>query len=229
MKVLITGHSSLVSQAIALSRLTLGDEVYMTSRTLGNPFDPRIKLIAFDLQNPDVAAISSQNFQGVVLSAMSHTPAIKSFAKTPLDGEYLDFFRMNVEGNMHLLKAMLPSMVEKNLGRIVYISSMTVKHPMTGYSLYAAAKSAMESITASIAFEYGKSNITANTVRLGIVETERNRRYRERFHDEMVKNISLGRLATPQDIAELVDPLLSAKCYANGAIFEASGGLFIPN
>ncbi len=229
MKVLITGHSSLLAQSIAAARLELGDEVFMTSRDSTIPVDPRITIIPFDLNAPEFSTLVTQDFDAVILNAMTATPSLKTFHKIGLEEENLIFLRANIEGNIRLLQALLPQMVKKEFGRIVYISSMIATHPMAGYSLYGAIKSAMESIIGSIAFEYGKYNITANIIRPGIIATERNRKFREKFHELMTKNISLKSIGTPEQIVEAIHPLLSKSCYIQGAKIEVSGGLFIPN
>jgi 3-oxoacyl-[acyl-carrier protein] reductase len=229
MKVLISGHSSLIAQAIAKARLEMGDDVFMTSRGETTKFDPRITIIPFDLKNPDLSPFVTLSFDAVVLCAMTSTPGLKTFHKTPLEGETLEFLRCNIEGNIQLLQIVLPHMVKQEFGRIVYISSMIATNPMAGYSIYGAIKSAMESTIRSVAFEYGKHNITANTLRAGIIATERNKKFRDKFEDQMTKNISLKTIGTPEQIAEAIHPLLSKNCYIQGTQVEVSGGLFIPN
>lgn len=229
MKVLITGHSSLLAQSIAASRLERGDEVFMTSRNSIEEVDKRITVLPFDLGAPEFSKLIAQNFDALILSAMTATPTLKTFHKIDMDGENLDFLRNNIEGNIKLLQAILPHMIEKKFGRIVYISSMIAAHPMAGYSIYGAIKAAMESTIQSIAFEYGKYNITANTIRPGIIATERNRKFREKHLDQMTKNISLKNIALPSQIVEAIHPLLSMNCYIQGAKIDVSGGLFIPN
>lgn len=229
MKVLITGHSSHVAQALAKARLQMGDEVFMTSRSPIEPFHKDVTILPLDLKNPDLSSLQGLSFDAVVLNAMTATPPLKTFHKLDLEGENLDFLRANIEGNLKLLGVLLPPMMEKKFGRIVYISSMIAAHPMKGYSHYGLIKAAMESAVRSIAFEYGKYNITANTVRPGIIATERNRKFRERYEEEMTKNISLKAIASPEQIVEVIHPLLSKTCYVQGTEIEVSGGLFIPN
>lgn len=230
MKLLITGHSSLFSRAMALSRLNLGDEVFMTSRSDAKAFDERIKILPYDFSSPDVTPFMNLKLDGVILSAMSETPALKKFHKLSLDDQdQLTFIRENIEGNVRLLQAILPGMVERKFGRLVYISSMIAVHPMSGYSTYGMIKSCLESMMKSIAFEYGENNITSNVLRPGILATDRNAKFRKRFEGKLEERISLKKIATPEQITEAIHPLLSKDCYIQGEAINVSGGLFVPN
>jgi 3-oxoacyl-[acyl-carrier protein] reductase len=230
MKILVTGASSKISQEIAAYFETKNHQVICSTSQKENLSKNQV---FFDLSNPNSPDfetwLSAQKLDVLILNAATPTTAIKTTHKIPFKNAS-EFLKSNIEGNLYLLQKTLPLFVDNKFGRIIFISSQTVAHPLPGYSIYAAAKAALESIMRSISVEYGKYNITANTLRLGIIKTDRNLRFRERdgAEDSMVSKIALGRLGEPGDINVMIEALLSPTSYVTGTVIDVSGGLHIP-
>lgn len=81
-------------------------------------------------------------------------------------------FAVNVFGPAHLIARAWPIFLQQNRGCIVNVSSMATLDPFAGLSAYAAAKSALESLTRSIVNERGDADIRAFTVAPGAIETD---------------------------------------------------------
>ncbi len=118
-------------------------------------------------------------------------------------------------------------MLKKKLaGRIVNITSVVGLMGNPGQTNYAAAKAGVLGFTMALAREIGSRGITVNAVAPGYVETAMTAGLNEEQKNALSKEIVLGRLGTPADIAGAVLYLASdAAAYVTGTCLNVSGGL----
>ncbi|MFN7454142.1 MAG: SDR family NAD(P)-dependent oxidoreductase [Pseudobdellovibrionaceae bacterium] len=229
MRVLITGAQSDISQALKTHFQYKEHEVFMTTSQSAQP--PEI--FHFDLSrpelSPDLEKFIKQGVDALVLNAATPTYRIGSLEK--IDFTELDqFIRANIQGNLFLLQKILPIMRVRNFGRIIFVSSQTAVFPVTGYSVYGASKSAMETVMKYVASEYGEHNITANSLLLGVIHTKRNDKYirRSSIKERMLGSIALKRLGRPEDLFHVMDALLDKNSYIQGTVIDVAGGMSAP-
>jgi 3-oxoacyl-[acyl-carrier protein] reductase len=112
-------------------------------------------------------------------------------------------------------------------GRIVNISSVAARAPVGGGSVYAATKAALEALTRCHAAELGPNRVTVNAVAPGTTETDMLRAgLPEDVQQHMIRNTALGRLGTPEDIADVVAFLASDDGrWVTGQFINVDGGL----
>lgn len=112
-------------------------------------------------------------------------------------------------------------------GRIINFSSSVVGMYGPGYGHYAASKAGVEAMTHVASKELGKRKITVNAVAPGPVETELFMTGKsEELVQNIIRNIPLGRLGQPDDIASVVSFLASTESgWINGQILRANGGM----
>ena len=114
-------------------------------------------------------------------------------------------------------------------GSVINISSVASTKPMPNAVIYAATKSAVDSITRGLAKELGARKIRVNTIAPGGVETEGTHRIGvigSDFEKQMVAETPLGRLGQPEDIAQVAVFLASEDSqWLTGERITASGGL----
>ena len=113
-------------------------------------------------------------------------------------------------------------------GCIINISSVHQAIPKPHYVPYATSKAGLEMMTKTMALELAKDNIRANIVAPGATDTDMNRELRENKAEleKVIKRIPIGRVATSDEVANVVEFLASDKAsYVTGATFFVDGGM----
>jgi NAD(P)-dependent dehydrogenase (short-subunit alcohol dehydrogenase family) len=140
-------------------------------------------------------------------------------------------FEVNVYGAIYCARAALRRMARGaggSGGVIVNVSSIAATTGSPGeYVHYAASKAAIDAFTIGLAKEAGSDGVRVNAVQAGTTDTGIHARAGIPERPAMVaRNAPLGRVATPEDIAEAILWLASDKAgYASGAILRVGGGL----
>ena len=142
------------------------------------------------------------------------------------EAQFDALFDTHVKGVFFLTQALLPVLADG--GRIVNFSSGLTRVSFPGFAAYAAAKGAVEILTAYMAKEFGARGITANTVAPGAIETDflgRAVRDMPDLNRQFADMTALGRVGLPDDIGPMVASLLGPdNRWVNGQRIEVSGG-----
>jgi 3-oxoacyl-[acyl-carrier protein] reductase len=134
--------------------------------------------------------------------------------------------QVNLGAAMQLIQGLVPGMKRNGWGRIVNISSIFSLVSRSGRAAYTASKAGLNGLTMASALELAPDNILVNAVCPGYVATDLTYANNPpEVLDAIVNTIPLGRLAQPEDIAEVVAFLCSdANRYLTGQMIAVDGG-----
>ncbi len=120
------------------------------------------------------------------------------------------------------------SMLKQRWGRIINITSIFGQMGQAGQANYAASKAGLIGLTMALARELASRNITSNAVAPGFIETSMTAVLSDEFKQTAVKQIPLGRVGTPEDIANAVSFLASDEAsYITGHVLNVNGGMLM--
>ena len=126
------------------------------------------------------------------------------------------------------IQQVIPSMLKQRWGRIINITSVFGQMGQGGQANYAASKAGLIGLTMAIAREVGSRNITCNAVAPGFIETAMTAVLGDEFKQSAVKQIPLGRVGAPQDVAAAVAFLASDDAsYITGHVLNVNGGMLM--
>jgi 3-oxoacyl-[acyl-carrier protein] reductase len=126
------------------------------------------------------------------------------------------------------IQQVIPTMLKQRWGRIVNITSVFGQMGQAGQANYAASKAGLIGLTMAIAREVASRNITCNAVAPGFIETNMTAALSEEFKQNAVKQIPLGRVGNPEDVASAVRFLSSDEAsYITGQVLGVNGGLLM--
>ena len=132
---------------------------------------------------------------------------------------------VNLDGVFHCCKFGLE--VLRDGGRIVNIASIAGLFPFHGQANYAAAKAGVIALTKVLSKELGRRQITANAIAPGVIQTTMIGDIKPDVLEGYLKQIPIGRLGTPEDVANAVLFLASAESgYITGQVLPVTGGWF---
>jgi 3-oxoacyl-[acyl-carrier protein] reductase len=126
------------------------------------------------------------------------------------------------------IQQVIGSMLKQRWGRIINIASVFGQMGQAGQANYAASKAGLIGLTMAIAREVGSRTITCNAVAPGLIETAMTAGLGYEFKQNAVKQIPLGRVGSPEDVANAVAYLASEEAsYITGHVLNVNGGLLM--
>jgi NAD(P)-dependent dehydrogenase (short-subunit alcohol dehydrogenase family) len=151
-----------------------------------------------------------------------------------LDGDGAEWdriFAVNVRGAYNITRRLVPGMVERSFGRIVFLSSVSAERGggVFGGVAYSAAKAAQLGFARALAREVGPHGVTVNSVAPGLIDTDitGDALVGERKH-ALIAGIPVGRNGRVSDVADLITYLCREESgYITGATYDVNGGSHI--
>lgn len=127
---------------------------------------------------------------------------------------------VNFAGAAACAAAVLPGMIERRVGHILFIASFSAFHPPAGQAAYAAAKAALAGLALDLAARHGPSNIRVNAILPGFLETPMTRSVSPKRRREILAAHVLGRFNTCERVAGFIHHLHHHLPHTSGQIFQ---------
>jgi 3-oxoacyl-[acyl-carrier protein] reductase len=135
---------------------------------------------------------------------------------------------INLKGSFLCAKAALKYMSKQRSGTIINIASIVGAMGNAGQANYVASKAGLIGLTKTIAREYANRGVTANAVAPGFIDTAMTQALSENVRAELAKQIPMGKLGTPEDVANAVRFLASPwASYITGQVIHVNGGMYM--
>lgn len=140
--------------------------------------------------------------------------------------EWQEVIATNLTGIYNCTRAVMrPLLKQKSGGHIVNVASVAGIYGNSGQCNYAAAKGGVIAFTRSLAKELGSRGITVNAVAPGLIETDMSAKLPEKFRQDILDRIALGRLGKPEEVAGTILFLVTAGSYITGQTIAVDGGI----
>ncbi|HID39988.1 MAG TPA: SDR family oxidoreductase, partial [Calditrichaeota bacterium] len=163
-------------------------------------------------------------------------PPVKSFEEST-EEEWFEWYEITFMSVVRSVKAVLPTMKKNNFGRIIHITSISVKAPVERLIYSNSLRLAVVGLAKSLANELGQYGITVHNVAPGYHLTDGLERIirkkieagakRKNILEEWEQHIPLHKIGNPQDLAGIVTFLASEQAgYLTGTTIQVDGGLY---
>lgn len=138
--------------------------------------------------------------------------------------EWKELIETNLSSLFYHCKSIIPSMLQKEEGRIINISSMWGSVGASCEVAYSASKGGVNAFTRALAKELAPSNIPVNAIACGVIDTDMNHIFTEEDRQALSEEIPAGRFAEPEEVGEAVLALAQMPAYVTGQIIGMDGG-----
>lgn len=231
-KVLITGGSSdiafeMISNLAKEYEVTYTCSTSMSLESCAERYNAlNVKGIVYNFASNEAPS----DYDILILNACSKDKHLKTLDELKTDKQ-LAYISENLKGNLNIIKASLNHMNSNQFGRIVLISSLSTQMGTSKYSSYIMLKAALEGLIKNIAVDYASSNIIANTLRLGIFKTSRNKMIwkREAYQKKASEHILQAKMGEPASVILPLRSLIDDNAYLTGQEINIAGGLPLLN
>ncbi len=237
---LVTGASRGIGRAIALRLAASGHAVavnYARSSEAAQAVVERIQAaggraqaVRADVSSPEEVAKMLETVQrelGDVDILVNNAGVIRDTLLLRMkDEDWNRVVEINLDGVFNCTRACLRAMMKRRWGRIVNITSVVALVGSPGQANYCAAKAGILGFTKAVAREVASRGITVNAVAPGLIETDMTGQMSAKRRDQVLQGIPMGRIGTGEDVAALVDFLVSeAAGYITGQTIAVDGGM----
>ncbi|TIH18022.1 SDR family NAD(P)-dependent oxidoreductase [Marinifilum sp. JC120] len=228
--IILIGASSAIGKELLPHLLELG-QVVGTTRKVENLDEflghENFDCIELDLTIPDSVddfCKKCTSFSGRITIINLSSISIDKLFLGYSEEEWQSVFSVNLSGGMKILQAIIPQMMKSGWGRIINVSSVVAQSSVVGAAAYSASKAAVIAMTRTLAHEYGRFGITANSLVLGYFNTGLIHSLDEKRRKAVLDRIPTQKFGPCEDIFYAIEYVIRSN-YLNGSEITIDGGL----
>ena len=235
--IILTGATGVIGDSILEKLTSLGSNVLATGtnyeklKKIQEKYE-NIKVLKFDISNhskidqfvDECNKILSNKIDVLINNAGITQDNLSIRMK---EEEWKRVIDLNLTSTFLISKNVLKKMLKFKKGKIINITSVVGHTGNIGQANYAASKAGIIAMSKSLALEYGKKNITVNSVSPGFIKSDMTDKITE-DHTELLKSkISLNKFGEPKDVANTIVFLSSSLSdYITGETIHVNGGMY---
>ena len=238
---LITGGSRGIGYSIAetfaasgsaVVLLSRGSEVEQQAQELAEKYSVKVTFVVGDIRDPQTAKIASKH----AFSEYKRLDILVNNAGILKDGligmipedSIQDTLETNINGSLYMIQSCARLMARNDGGSIINLSSIIGRFGNRGQLVYSASKAAVIGATLSAAKELAPTSIRVNAIAPGYIDTDMIKDIDPEIDKERRESIAMGRIGTPQDVANLALFLASdLSAYLTGQVIGVDGGMLV--
>jgi len=191
--------------------------------------DPLATVEAADVRDTDALKAVRDRLDGLDILVPNAGVNTRVQALELEDEALWEMIHTNLYGVFVTCQVFGPLLFARPGGRVVVTSSLSAIHGMNLRAAYAATKAGVSGLVRSLAVEWGPKGVNVNAVGPGIIKTPLTMAYMEQFPERVTASIEhtpLGRLGTPEDVADVVAFLASDGArFITGQTIYVDGGI----
>ncbi len=234
-KALITGASRGIGAAIALEFAKAGYDLYLTchrnqerlaqyASILSQEYGVICKTYCFPIDNEEQVNKMFEEIDTLDVLINNAGVAHIGLLSDMTYAEWNQIIGTNLNGCFLTCKNAIPSMVSRQSGKIINISSVWGNVGASMEVAYSASKGGVNSFTKALAKELAPSNIQVNAIACGVIDTDMNHCFDEEDMAALIEEIPADRIGRPEEVAHLALQLCTENTYLTGQIITLDGG-----
>ena len=237
LNIILTGATGIIGNAILEKLTSAGSNVLATGtndaklQKIKNNFK-NVNVLKFDISNhknidqcvEDCNKILSNKIDILINNAGITQDNLSIRMK---EEEWKKVIDINLTSTFLITKNVIKKMLKSKKGKIINVTSVVGHSGNIGQANYAASKAGIIAMSKSLAIEYGKKNITINSVSPGFIISDMTAKISDEHTDLMRSRISLNKFGSPEDVANSIVFLSSnLSDYITGETIHVNGGMY---
>ena len=235
---LVTGSSGAIGSSIAKKLSSLGASIILTGTNkkkidaLKKEIGPNSLGLTANLSKDkeinDLYDHSIKKFKSIDILINNAGINKDALSIRMTKDQWDEVININLSATFKLSQLVIKSMIKKKWGRIIGISSIIGIGGNAGQANYAASKAGMIALHKSLALEFASRGITANCIAPGFIESPMTEALSDEQKESMLKEIPVGNIGKPEDIANCVAFLTDEKAsFITGSTVNINGGMLM--
>lgn len=204
------------------------EELMQLAKNLHQSYGTDVLTFIGDIGNPDfvsemtASALSHFGFIDLLVNNAG-TAHIGLLSDMTIE-EWNRLVAVNLTSVFCTCKHLIPSMVKRQKGKIINISSVWGNVGASCEAAYSATKGGVNALTKALGKELAPSNIQVNAIACGVIDTQMNNCFTLEEKTALIEEIPAGRFCTAEEAAQLVLSLADSSSYLTGQIITLDGG-----